>query len=206
MGRKAAFFGGTFDPVHIGHLITARAVAEELGFEHITLVPAASPPHKDGAVASGKHRLAMLRLAARDDPLFGISQVELHRDGPSYTFDTLEALRDQYGPDAQLTWIIGADMLEGLSSWHRADELLSLARLAIACRPPWQQRIPQLLEGLADDLPGSSIESLAASVVQTPLLEVSSCRIRRRIAEGLTVRHLTPDSVVAYIETHRLYR
>ena len=201
-----AFFGGTFDPVHFGHLITARAVAEQLCFERITLVPAATPPHKDDARATAEHRLAMLQLAVKDDPLFDICRLELSRAGPSYTFDTLTALRAQYGPEAELNWVIGADMLEDLGAWHRAEELLALARVIVAYRPPWQERIPQLLDGLKDSLPSECIEALKGNLVATPLIDVSSCQIRQRVSDGLTVRYLTPASVSAYIARRHLYR
>ena len=111
MRRVLVLFGGSFDPVHHGHLIVARAVAELRGFNRITLVPAAQSPHKRDAHASAEHRLAMLRLAVEDDELFDICDSEVKRSPPSYSIDTVEALRSQHGGDVELHWVIGADML-----------------------------------------------------------------------------------------------
>lgn len=206
MGEVMALFGGTFDPVHFGHLITARAVAEQCGFERITLVPAASAPHKERARTSAEHRLSMLRLAIGDDPMFDICTLELSRGGPSYTYDTLVALRDLYGQDAKLNWIIGADMLEDLGSWRRIDDLLGIAHLVVACRPPWSERVEELLEGLKGHLPAESLTRIHQAIVPTPLLDISSSDIRSRVVNRRSIRYLTPEVVRCYIDERGLYR
>jgi len=148
MTKKVALFGGTFDPVHIGHLVCARRVAESGGFDRIILIPAAQPPHKGTALASAEDRLNMLRLAVEGDVSFEICDIELHRTGPSYTFDTLVEMRDKFGPDVSLHWLIGADMLEQLHMWHRAADVVQMAEIVTMIRPPWQQRLSQILEAL----------------------------------------------------------
>jgi len=206
MVKRIALFGGTFDPVHVGHLITARAVAEHHGFGRVTLVPAACPPHKQGPRAAPEHRMAMLELAVRDDPTFGICDLELYRTGPSYTYDTLIELRDRHGPDAELYWIIGADMLASLHTWRRAGKVMDLARIVVAARPPWQGKTDGLLSGLAGALGPRRAEQLRCGIVATPLIDVSSTDLRRRIAEGRSVRYFIPDAVISYIDKHGLYR
>ncbi len=205
MPRRIALFGGTFDPVHFGHLVIARAIAEECGFERITLVPAASPPHKAGTAASADQRLAMLQLAIRDDPLFEISRLEILRGGASYTFDTLQALTAEHGADCELSWIIGLDMLEELHKWHRAQEVTDLAQIVVAARPPWQNQAAKLLKRLAKHFSAETVDAISQSFVSTPLLDISSTDIRRRVAEGLSIRYLLPDSVRCYIEDRGLY-
>jgi len=206
MAKPLALFGGTFDPIHIGHLVTARTIAEKCRFERITLVPTAAPPHKDSAQASPAHRLAMLKLVCSQDPLFDVCTVELDRTGPSYTYDTLLELSEQHGHDVELNWIIGADMLEGLGSWHRLDELLDIARVVVGSRPPWSERIDELLSGLSGVLSPPRIEQLRESVVETPLIDIASSEIRNRVANRLPIEHLVPDSVKSYMDTHGLYR
>ncbi len=205
MSEQIVLLGGTFDPVHFGHLLTARAVAEKRGFERITFVPTASPPHKAGPVASGADRLAMLELAIEGDPLFDICRLELTRTGPSYTLDTLQALRAQHGPDVRLSWIVGADMLEGLPSWHRVGDVLEIAEIIVAARPPWQLKINSLLEKMSTQLPALKIDKIKNSMVVTPLIEISSSDIRRRADDGRTIRYLVPSSVDDYIRENNLY-
>jgi nicotinate-nucleotide adenylyltransferase len=205
MAEKVALFGGTFDPVHHGHLITARAVAEATGMARITLVPTACPPHKRAAGASSADRLAMLRLAVKDDALFDLCMLELRRPGPSYTIDTVETILAERGPTCQVSVIVGADMLEGVASWHRADELLRMVTLVVACRPGAQDggNAAAVLSGA---LGGKEAAGVSMVSVATPLLEVSSSDIRRRIAEGRSIRYLTPDNVLCYIQENGLYR
>lgn len=201
-----ALLGGTFDPVHNGHLIMARAVCESCRLGRMTFVPALSPPHKEAAEAAAEHRLAMLRAAVRGDPMFDISQVELDRSGPSYTLETLKAMRRQFGPETTLHLVIGADMVEGLPDWHRAREVVEMARIIVALRPPWQERIDEILDRLTETFGDRVGDSIRQGVVRTPLLEISSSDIRGRVRRGLPIRYLTPDSVVSYIEQEKLYR
>jgi nicotinate-nucleotide adenylyltransferase len=204
MAEKRLLFGGTFDPVHNGHLIVARALAEEMGFDRVVLVPTNQPPHKPPASASAEDRLAMLRLAVRDEPAFEVSGVELRRRGPSYTLDTLQELHAAH-PAAELHWAIGADMLEDLPRWHRIGEVLAACTLVVMVRPPWNGRIEEILRKLAAELGPGPGETLAKSVARVPLIEISSTDVRRRVAEGKSIRYLVPYPVATYIEEHGLY-
>jgi nicotinate-nucleotide adenylyltransferase len=199
MAEQIVIFGGTFDPIHHGHLIVARAVAEHFGFEKITFMPAMVPPHKDDArhkSVPADDRLEMVRLAVTDSEMFDVSDIELQRDGPSYTFDTLMALRRQYGPEADLYWIIGADMLGDLPTWYRAGEVIEIARIITAARPPYNQRIPAMLDGLREHFSAEQVSRLSESVVSTPLIDISSTQIRRRLGQAKTAKYLTPDAVM----------
>jgi len=211
MDQAVVLFGGTFNPVHHGHLIVARAVAEHFGFRRITLVPAALSPHKAPPGASGvveptaAERLAMVRLATADDDLFEVSDMDLTRPPPSYTCETLRAARDAHGPDTPLYWIIGADMLADLPAWRQAEDVLSLANVITAARPGCGPQPEEALAKLRTRLPGDLVGKLAEGIVRTPLVEISSTDIRRRVAAGRPIRYLTPHSVVDYIEGARLY-
>ena len=127
-------FGGTFDPVHNGHLIVARAVAEQRGFGRVVLIPAAAPPHKPGPAATGPQRLEMLQAAVAGEALFEVCDLELHRSGPSYTIDTVNALQEGAGNALRIHLLIGTDMLRELPSWHRVAELLERAEILTALR------------------------------------------------------------------------
>jgi nicotinate-nucleotide adenylyltransferase len=199
-------YGGTFDPVHYGHLITARAVAEARGYDKVVLLPSASPPHKASARAGGADRLEMLRLAVTGDEMFGVCDLEISRAGKSYTFDTLQVLREIHGPDVELHWIIGADMLADMPNWHRAAEVVDQARIVIALRPPWHEQIEQTLADLAARLGAARTRKLADGIVRTPLIDISSSEIRRRIACGLPVRYFVCDAVADFIREKGLYR
>ncbi len=208
MAERIVIFGGTFDPIHHGHLITARAVAEHFGFEKVTFIPAKAPPHKGDAQhksAPADDRLEMVRLAVTGSDMFDVSDVELQRDGPSYTFDTLMSLRRMYGADAQLYWIIGADMLGDLPTWYRAGEVIEIARIITAARPPYNQRIPAMLDELREHFSAERVSGLSERVVSTPLIDVSSTQIRRRLGQEKTVKYLMPDAVIDYIRRRGLY-
>jgi len=204
MTDRMVLYGGTFDPVHYGHLITARAVAEERGYDKVVLLPAASPPHKAPASAGGAERLQMLRLAVADDPMFDVCDMELRRTGKSYTFDTLDALSKSSG-GGEIHWIIGADMLADLPNWHRASEVVDLATIVVALRPPWHERIGQALDDLSARMGPEQAEKIASGVVTTPLIDISSTDIRRRVALGLPIRYLVCDSVANFIREKGLY-
>ena len=195
MGRRL-WFGGSFNPIHVGHLITARAVAEIAGFERVVLVPSAQPPHKAGdmSLAPANHRLEMCRQAVAADPLFEIDDLELHRSGPSYTIDTVRELKKK--SSGEISWLIGADMARSLPQWHQPDKLLAEVQFILMARPGWSfdwQTLP--LE----------YRSLQKAVVDAPLLEISSTQIRHRILNGKSIRYLTPDPVLDYILQHNLY-
>lgn len=205
MADRLVLYGGTFDPVHYGHLITARAVAEACGYDKVVLLPSASPPHKASARAGGADRLEMLRLATAGDVMFEVCDIEIARAGKSYTFDTLAALRDIHGTEVELHWIVGADMLADLANWHRAAEVVDQARIVIALRPPWHEQIERTLARLAERLGEARARKLADGIVRTPLIDISSSEIRRRIASGLPVRYFVCDAVNDFIRNNELY-
>lgn len=205
MTKQIVLFGGTFDPVHFGHLIVARHIAETCGFDRITLVPAAAPPHKSAASAGPEDRLAMLQAAIKGERLFDICEDEMSRKGTSYTFDTLTALRARHGEEADLRWIVGADMLADLPNWYRADDVIAMARIVVACRSPWHERMGTIVSGLADRLGSAAAERLGQAIVPTPLIDISSTAIRQRAARGLSIRYLVPEPVRAYIRSRGLY-
>ena len=218
MIQRIVLFGGTFNPIHNGHLIVARAVAEYYHFERVTFVPAYVPPHKgeprtegrEGQStaryqASAEDRLEMIRLAIADEDLFEVSDVELKRRPPSYTFDTLMQLRQEHGLDVQLHWIIGTDMLEDLPTWHRAREVVEMATIITAARPPYSERLSATMEKLRVRFTAEQISRLAAAAAPTPLIDITSTEIRHRVRAGRSVRYLTPDSVIDYIRKRGLY-
>ncbi len=206
MNQQIVLFGGTFDPVHNGHLIVARSIAERLGIDTITLMPTASPPHKPAALAGGAHRLEMLRLATADEPLFEVCDIELTRPGPSYTLETIKALRDQQGQDLVVKLIIGADMLAELPNWHQVSQLLSSVEFIVAARPPLDRQMGQILAGIEKSLGEEISQKLSDAVVTAPLVDISSTEIRNRVSCGLSISYLVPESVRAYISENNLYK
>jgi nicotinate-nucleotide adenylyltransferase len=208
--KKIAILGGTFDPVHIGHLRSAVELREQLGCDELRLIPARIPPHRRQPVVSAEHRLRMLQLGVADEPGLLVDDRELQRDGPSYTYDTLRELRTEFGADCSLALVMGADACAALDSWHRWHELFDLAHLVIMARP--DVRLPAtgvvadaLRPRLADA--GALGRSPAGTVVRVALtpLPVSATAIRALVAAGRSPRYLLPDAVWRYIVDHRLY-
>ena len=206
LARRIAFFGGTFDPVHHGHLIVARVLGAVCRFERIVLVPAAVPPHKPPPLACGAHRLAMLQLATDQDDRLDVSDLELGRSGPSYTLDTLTALRQQHGPDVELYWIIGTDMLAELPNWRRVENVLEIARIVVASRLTRPEAPEDVLAHLRGKLPRKHLKHLREGLVETPLISISSSAIRRRLEANQSVRFMVPSVVNDYIAVHRIYQ
>ena len=203
--QRLMVFGGTFDPVHHGHLIVARSLAESYGFEKVILMPTGAPPHKGVPGADGPARMEMLAAAVAGDSLYEVSDIEINRPGPSYTYDTIMDLRRRYGGKIDLSWLMGADMLEELPTWHRANDVLSEATILIAVRPPWDARIEKIFNNLTRQVSGEILLKLRNAVVQTPLIDISSTDIRKRISKGLSVRYLIPQAVIKIIEVRGLY-
>lgn len=208
--KKIAVLGGTFDPVHIGHLRSAVELREQLGFDEVRLIPARIPPHRRQPVASAEHRLQMLRLAVGDEPGLIVDDRELQRDGPSYTYDTLRDLRAEFGADCSLSLVMGADACASLDSWHRWHALFELAHLVVMARP--DARLPAI--GVVADALRPRLTDAAAlgtdtagAVVRVALtpLPISATVIRALIATGRSPRYLLPDAVWRYSLQHRLY-
>jgi nicotinate-nucleotide adenylyltransferase len=182
-------FGGSFDPVHHGHLIVARVAAETLGLAEVRFIPAREQPFKQGRhAASAEHRLAMLQLAVTGEPGFGVERAELERPGPSYTVDTLATLRARE-PGGTFALLLGADAAAELGAWHRAAELPGLARIVVFARP-------------GSPVPDSPFVSSAITV---PGIDISATEVRRRARSGRSLRYWVPDAVAEYVTRHRLY-
>jgi nicotinate-nucleotide adenylyltransferase len=189
--------GGTFDPIHVGHLAVAEEAREVLDLERILFVPAGNPPHKSPAEVSPiEHRLAMVRLAIADNPAFQLSSIEIDRPGPSYTVDTLERLA---AAGDRLTVILSAETFAELPTWHEPQRLFEAARVAVA--PRWGYPAPDP-GWLAATFPGREDR---VSYLEGPRLGVSSTALRARVAARRSIRYLVPGAVAAYIAAHRLY-
>jgi nicotinate-nucleotide adenylyltransferase len=194
---RVGMMGGTFDPIHVGHLAIADDVREALDLERILFVPAGMPPHKPaGAVTSVAHRLAMVEAAIEDNEAFELSRVEVDRPGPSYTVDTVEALSASF----DVTVILSAETFHELPSWHEPDRLFAAAKVAVVPREGYAAPDPAWL---AQAFPGREDR---VRYVEAPHLGVSSTGIRARIAAGRTIRYLVPGAVASYIDAHRLYQ
>jgi len=196
--------GGTFDPIHFGHLSLARSARQQLGLERILVVPAGRPPHKQGLpITPAEHRLAMVELAIAGEPGLAVSRIEIDRAGPSFTIDTATALiaaAASAGDPIELTIILSAETFADLPTWHEPDRLLRIARIAVAPRAghpaPSADWLDARLPGFADRV----------DVLDGPHLDVSASDIRDRVAAGRAIAGLVPPPVAAYIEAHDLYR
>ena len=197
--RRLGILGGTFDPVHHGHLVAAEEARYQLGLDRVLFVPAGAPPHKGGrAISPERHRMRMLEMAIADQPHFGISRVDMERSGPCYTVDTLRLLRAELGPESTFFFIEGADSLADIPTWHQPQQLLKLTELAVVGR----LGVEIDLEELEQHLPG-----LLEHVhwVQMPYLEISSSDLRARVKEGRPISYLVPAAVESYIVEQQLY-
>ncbi len=201
--QRIGLYGGSFDPIHHGHLISARSLAERLGLERVLIIVAARPPHKQHVRATAfAHRYEMARRAVDGDPLFQVLDIEARREGPSYTIDTVAALRAEMGNEPEFFWFIGGDTLPALHTWHRARELVRQVTIVTATRPGWT---PPDLQTLAKGLGESAARMLLSHCIATPSIAISATDIRRRRAAGLPIRYLIPPSVEEYIQTSALY-
>lgn len=200
MAEKIGVFGGTFDPPHLGHLILAAEALDQLKLTKVLWVLTPVPPHKlDQTITSLEHRLAMTQLMLDDYPEFELSRVEIDRPGPHYMLDTVKVIKTQF-PDADLLLLLGGDSLRDLRSWHRPSELLSICQgMGVMHRP----EVTIELSELEEILPGITNKVL---FVDSPLLEISSRDIRRRVSEGRAFRHFLVSTVFDYIQEQKLYR
>lgn len=199
---RMAILGGSFNPIHIGHLLMAQSVLDEGRAGQVVFMPSNLPPHKPhDHLASNDDRLEMVKLAVADNPAFTWSDQELIRGGVSYAVDTLLAWHARL-PDEKPAFIIGMDSLLELHTWHRVEELLPLCEF-ITLQRPWYDPIPS--PG-ALKLPTPWPERLLSNIIPGRGCDVSSTEIRKRIAQNRQIRYLTPDPVVRYIESHGLYR
>jgi nicotinate-nucleotide adenylyltransferase len=203
-GERIGVLGGTFDPPHIAHLLIAQEARARLGLDVVLFVPAGEPPHKRGhAISSVEDRCAMVRLAIEDEPGFQLSRVDVDRPGPSYTVETLRRLRAEYGPHATLDLIVGGDMLLDLPGWHDAAGVVAGAdHIVVALRPGYLDGAA-IMRHLFKALP--ALEGKLLLIQLTPL-NISASEMRLRVAASMPVRYYVPDSVIAYIAEHGLYR
>jgi nicotinate-nucleotide adenylyltransferase len=192
--RRIGVMGGTFDPIHNGHLVAASEVAERFTLDEVVFVPTGEPWQKsEREVSPAEDRYLMTVIATASNPRFSVSRVDIDRVGPTYTIDTLNDLRKEYGAGTELFFITGADALAQILGWHRVDELFALAHFVGVTRPGHHLADPGFPQG-------------AVSLVEVPALAISSTDCRARVMAGEPVWYLVPDGVVQYIAKRRLYR
>jgi nicotinate-nucleotide adenylyltransferase len=196
---RVGILGGTFNPPHLGHLVAAQEAYRELGLDQVLLIPASTPPHKPVEDEPGaRHRLELCRLAVGDDDRFSVSDLELQREGPSYTVDTLQILKD-HASSNDLFLILGGDIAAGLPRWHEPERVLELATVAVAKRRGTaREAVEEALAGLKG--------GERARFFEMPGIGISSTMVRHRVRCGQPIRYFVPDGVKQYIETHGLYR
>jgi nicotinate-nucleotide adenylyltransferase len=193
VAQRVGIMGGTFDPIHHGHLVAASEVAGRFELDEVVFVPTGHPWQKGSTVSPAEDRYLMTVIATASNPRFSVSRADIDRGGPTYTVDTLRDLRAQYGPATELYFITGADALDKILSWKDALEMLSLAHFIGVTRPGFE---------LSDDhLPDDSV-----TLVEVPAMAISSSDCRARVFLGLPVWYLVPDGVVQYIAKRGLYR
>lgn len=196
---RLGVMGGTFDPIHNGHMVAAEQAAHDLNLDVVVFVPAGSPAFKqDRRVSSAEDRLAMTLLATADNPHFLVSRLEVDRPGVTYTVDTLQLLRNYYPSNVELYFITGADAITDILRWRDADRIAMLAHLVGATRPGYD------LERARASLAESGLD-FQVHYLEVPALAISSSDLRRRVAGGQSIRYLTSDSVVGYVEKRGLY-
>lgn len=201
--RRIGILGGSFDPIHAGHLSVAQQVARRLGLDEVILIPAGEPPHKlDRRLASAEDRLAMARLAVRGLARLTVSDIELSRPGPSYSIDTMRALRARLGAGNRYFFIVGADTVGQIPDWHRAAEFVGETDFAVVARPGYQPDFGRVEEKLGPQAAGK----LRAAVVEIEACDVSSTLVRRRAAAGEDITSLARAGVAEYIGKKGLYR
>ena len=206
-------YGGTFDPVHFGHLRPALDVKQALKLEQMRFIPVGQPPHREQPGVSGEHRIRMLQRAIEAEDSFVIDDREYRREGASYMVDTLQSLRDEF-KQTPLCLVIGYDAFLGLAGWYQWEKLITLAHLVVTYRPGWQRTQHQDMVELNDLVLqhqcgiGELSDSLHGGLVFVPVtaMDISSTLIREKIQLGESISYLTPEPVAEYIQQHQLYR
>ncbi|MDD5134048.1 MAG: nicotinate (nicotinamide) nucleotide adenylyltransferase [Phycisphaerae bacterium] len=201
--EKIILFGGTFDPVHNGHIAVSLAAVEKIGASKVILIPARRSPHKhQKPLAMDNDRMAMLKLAVAGNALFEISPIELNRGEPSYTIDTVRQLKQKFGKACEFYWLLGVDMLGDLPKWYKAEELLSECNFSVMNRGGFEKPDFSFMTG---KLSPEAIDKLRKNQIQTPLIDISSTEIRRRIVDGQDISEIVSAAVLSYIQKHKLY-
>lgn len=190
---RLGLFGGTFDPIHLGHLILAEACREALQLDRVWFIPAGSPPHKLGGRTPVAHRIEMAQIATAGNAAFEVSEIEAKSPGPHYSYETLEAVRNTH-PDDSLFFMIGADSLADLPLWRKPERIAELATIVVVNRPGVEASVPDL---------GPSAQPIQR--VTVPPIGIASHDIRKRVAEGRSIRYMVPRGVEAYLVEQKLY-
>lgn len=200
---RIILFGGSFDPIHLGHIEVARASQAKLQAQEVIFIPAKQSPHKNvEPSASPADRLHMIALAIANDNGFRVSPCEIDRPSPSYTLDTVKLFRDETKSNTELCFLIGADAIPDLHRWYRIEELMSLCRLCTMCRGGFDKPDFSILK---NQFPPERIAQLEHDVIRTPMLNISSTEIRRMLSDGKSVVGIVPGVVAGYIRKNRLY-
>jgi nicotinate-nucleotide adenylyltransferase len=201
---RLGIFGGTFDPIHLGHLVLAEQSRERVRLDRVLFVPAAQPPHKaDRQITAARHRQQMVELAVAGHPAFEVSAIEIDRPGLSYTVDTLASLHEQH-PGDDLFLLIGSDSLIDLPQWYQPKRIAQLATIVVVTRSGYESSDElSLLRGVLSD---EQVSRIAEHRIEIPPIGISSRDLRRRVATGQSIRYLVPRPVECYVETHGLYR
>jgi nicotinate-nucleotide adenylyltransferase len=198
--QRIGVIGGTFDPIHYGHLAAAEEARVRVNLEKVLFSVAGLPPHKlDEEVTPAEHRLAMVQLGIFSNPDFELSRVDVDRSGPSYTVDTISILQEQWGQGAEMFFILGLDSLVEVPTWHQPERLIQLCHLVAVARPGFEVDMRQL----EDSVPGISSR---VEIIGMPEVDISSSDLQQRVREGLPIRYQVPEEVERYIREHRLYQ
>ena len=202
--KDVLLFGGTFDPIHHGHLIVSRWAAEQLEVARVVLIPSAVPPHKVGnKITAARDRLQMAQRAVEDDELFDVSDCELQREGPSFTLDTVRHFRRLYPEDIKIYWLIGADSIAELAGWHEIKQLVEECTIVTAARPGFETGNLSALDAVLEE---NLVCRIRQHILDIPQIDISSTDIRDRVRQGQSIRYLVPAPVAEYIHKHRLYQ
>ena len=195
MKQKIAVMGGTFDPIHMGHLLVAEIVRADAGMDRVLFIPAGEPPHKqDHQILSGEDRFRMTELAIQDHPYFDVSRMEIDRPGRTFTYETLQMLDDQNDGSKEYYYILGADAFAYVPHWREVQKVIRQTSFLVVRRPGHEITVPPEIEGIR------------YQIVEAALMDISSTMIRTRIREGKSIRYMVPDNVRLYIEEKGLYR
>jgi len=198
--QRIGAIGGTFDPIHYGHLAAAEEVRARMNLAKVLFVVAGIPPHKlNEEVTPVEHRLAMVELGIASNPRFEISRVDVDRPGPSYSVDTISILLEQYGQSTEIYFIMGLDSLVEVPMWHQPERLIQLCHLVAVTRPGFDVDMRRL----EASVPGISSH---VEIIDMPELDISSSDLQRRVSEGLPIKYQVPEEVERYINEHHLYK
>ena len=213
--KLVGILGGTFNPIHYGHLRMAQELADALKLDEVRFIPSANPPHKTAPQVSAEHRAEMVKISIADNPLFKFDGRELSREGASYTIDTLISLREELGAKTAICLFMGSDAFIKLDTWHRWQELLNYCHIALVQRPnlsPEHPKLPEVLEVLLHEhytenaLDFASKSAGFIHMQQVTALAISSTNIREMFKNGATPRYLMPEKAIDYIKLHQLYK